>query len=106
MNINNGQGVANVTISERNLRDLLRAYEAGQVASIRRVCEDGTALYLTVEPDDIHYRNGRVPGPGIAADRNVGIGPSAPHSRPLNHEARRRQLLLADRNNADNKGAL
>lgn len=78
MNINNGQGTAHVTLSERTLRDLLRAYERSPyAASLRRTCEDGTTLYVTVESDEQHYAN-RQPGPGI--DANVGIGPAAPHS--------------------------
>jgi hypothetical protein len=79
VNINLGQGTANVTLSERNLRDLLRAYERNpRTASLCRLCEDGTHLYVTVEGDDQHYVN-RHPGPGI--DANVGIGPAAPHSK-------------------------
>jgi hypothetical protein len=79
VNINLGQGTANVTLSERNLRDLLRAYERNpHTASLHRLCEDGTFLYVTVQADDVHY-NGRVAGPGI--DANVGIGPAAPHSK-------------------------
>lgn len=69
MNINLGQSTANVTLSERNLRDLLRAFERNpHTASIKRLCEDGTTVYVTVESDDEHYR-GRKPGPGIDADK-------------------------------------
>ena len=81
MNINllMGGSTANVTLSERNLRDLLRAFERNpHTASLRRQCEDGTLLYVTVEADERHY-NGREPGPGIG--NAVGIGPCAPHSR-------------------------
>jgi len=77
VNINLGQGTANVTLSERNLRDLLRAYEVQPNNTVlRRRCEDGTLLYITVESDEKHYV-GREPGPGFG---RVGIGPVAPHS--------------------------
>lgn len=70
MNINLGQQTAHVTLSERNLRDLLREYERSPfTAGLRRLCEDGTTLYVAVEADSRHYGT-RTPGPGIDADRS------------------------------------
>lgn len=82
MNINNNGNRVHVTLSVRNLRDLVRAVERGDTAALRRTCEDGTTLTVEVESDEDHYRNGRIPGSGIDANKqNVGIGACAPHSK-------------------------
>jgi len=70
-------GEIRVTLSERNLKDLLKQTVEGDnpflvadpaTAQLVRSCEqpDGTFLFLrvVVEPDDVHYGE-RVPGPGV-----------------------------------------
>jgi len=59
-----------VTLSERNLSQLLAALEAfeqgvpGFSPTLSRRCEDGTFLTVVAEPNDEHYER-REPGPGF-----------------------------------------
>ena len=58
------QGVVEVTLSERNIRELLQAFESksDEPALFRKI--DNRVLYIRVESDNEHYL-GRKPGPGI-----------------------------------------
>jgi hypothetical protein len=52
-----------VTLSERNVRDLLAQFEAGDSdAGLHRWTENGL-LSVGIQADDAHYGN-RKPGPG------------------------------------------
>ena len=61
-----------VTLSERNLKHLLKALEVfeadapGLAPFLVRVCENGTRLTVVAQPDDEHYER-REPGPGWEA---------------------------------------
>ncbi len=52
-----------VSLSERNLRDLVAQYELNDYASLHRNV-GGALLHIRVEEDAKHYGDDRVPGPG------------------------------------------
>ena len=54
-----------VTLSERNLRDLLRQFDKFRAADLRRLTDEGF-LVIQVEENDRHYGD-REPGPGCFA---------------------------------------
>lgn len=60
-----GATMISVTISERNLRDLMAQWEKQRGAVISRITEDAYLLTVRVEPDEIHYagREGENPFP-------------------------------------------
>ena len=70
MNVNQNQNKVTVTLSERNLKHLLKALEVfeadapGLAPFLVRVCENGTRLTVVAQPDDEHYER-REPGPGF-----------------------------------------
>lgn len=64
MNVERGEGIVSVTLSRRNLTQILEALDRGFTTGIRRRCEDGTALYVRAEEDAVHYGE-RQPGPGL-----------------------------------------
>ncbi len=70
--------IANVTLSETNLRSLLAAFEGGQDARMMRQTEDGVRLIVTVEPDSKHY-----------SDRPIGLWGIHPAVMEENPEMRR-----------------
>jgi hypothetical protein len=52
-----------VTLSERNVRDLLAQYEAGDPdAGLHRWTENGL-ISVGIQSDEVHYKD-RKPGPG------------------------------------------
>ena len=56
-------GYVTVTLSRRNLLTLLsKLDQRDSRRMITRRCEDGTQLYVRVEPDEEHYTE-REPGP-------------------------------------------
>ncbi len=55
-------GNARVSLSERNLRDLLAQYDAWGEAELHRMTDEGF-LVVIVENDEKHYK-GRLIGPG------------------------------------------
>lgn len=57
MNLRSDNHVTTVTLSERNVRDMLAQYEAGRDGSLHRRMQDGTGQLLTVrmESDEKHY---------------------------------------------------
>jgi len=63
---NGGNSELFVTLSRRNVTQLLEALDRGYAeGTIHRRCEDGTILHVRVEEDADHYKN-REPGPGLA----------------------------------------
>lgn len=52
-----GATMVSVTISERNLADLVKQQGMGRVPVLSRLTEGSYILTLRVEPDDVHYRN-------------------------------------------------
>lgn len=58
-----GATMISVTLSERNLRDLLAQWEERGHAVLTRRTEDDYLLTIRIETDDIHYA-GREAGPG------------------------------------------
>jgi hypothetical protein len=53
-----------VTLSEKNLDDLVAQRAAGRnEPTLMRAQEDGTNLIVSVESNDLHYET-RAPGPG------------------------------------------
>lgn len=52
-----------VTLSRRNLVDLLAQLEKNGHGSIARLCADGVYCTVTVEENELHYGD-RKPGPG------------------------------------------
>jgi hypothetical protein len=67
MNITIHDSIVNVTLSRRNLLDLLVALtldEPGKTPRLVRTTPTGLTLYVTAEADQEHY-NGRTAGPGI-----------------------------------------
>ena len=66
MNARTEPNFVHVTLSERNLNDLVAAFQRQpNAATLRRMCENGMMLLVTIEADDKHYKDGRKPGPGI-----------------------------------------
>lgn len=58
MNITTNGPIIHVTLSKRNLEHLLKAHELNVgVPTLKRVTEDGTNLYVTVEADAEHYQD-------------------------------------------------
>ena len=53
-----------ITLSERNVKQLLQAHERGYAAGLVRRTEDGTRLYVRIESDTEHYKD-REAGPGL-----------------------------------------
>jgi hypothetical protein len=69
-----GATMVNVTLSERNLRDLLAQWDSGRERPVlSRLTEDGYMLIVCVEPDSMHYAR-RDPGEG-------GVGKSYPNDQ-------------------------
>jgi len=70
VNVNQKQHEVTVTLSERNLKHLLKALTVFGVGApgyepfLERLCEDGTFLRVVAQNDDEHYER-REPGPGF-----------------------------------------
>lgn len=54
-----------VVLSERNVRQLLQAFERGYATGLQRRCENGLSLHVRVESDADHYTS-REAGPGLS----------------------------------------
>lgn len=66
MNANVDAMFAHVTLSKKNVTDLLAALEANHpTPSLQRMLPDGVFLKVTIETDEDHYKDGRQPGPGF-----------------------------------------
>lgn len=53
-----GHGATVVSLSESNVRNLVRRFDAraeGVTPAITRLVESGTILTIVVEPDEVHY---------------------------------------------------
>jgi hypothetical protein len=66
MNVIHSTGHVWVTLSRRNLQQLLDALDKGYAPTIGivRQCEDGTVLHVAGETDETHYA-AREAGPGL-----------------------------------------
>lgn len=53
-----------VTLSLRNVHDMLRAFERGNDSTLIRTTEAGITLRVSIESNEKHYAERR-PGPGI-----------------------------------------
>lgn len=65
MDISRNNHMIAVTLSRRNLEQLIKALnEKGSDCGLVRVCENGDTVYVFAQEDKDHYK-GREPGPGI-----------------------------------------
>lgn len=71
MNVSVNGNVVHVTLSERNLTQLLAQRQLpfenslGADPALHRLCEDGTFLIVSAQTDSEHYER-REPGPGFS----------------------------------------
>src|SRR5438067_3638764 len=57
MRVNLSEGRAEVVLSERNLKTMVRAYELGLNPDLIRKQEDGTVITIHIESDEEHYKD-------------------------------------------------